>query len=248
MLKIQHKMDPRTKLVIVLCISTLAVVIQNIYILSAVFIATLIIAEVFRGDLFSATKKLKKIIWVVVMIAIVQSIFSPSGEILVALKSITILSTGGMIKGLEFILRMLTVVFSAVIITTSNSREIIQGLVQWKIPYEIAFMVSIGIRFLPMLTEEIKDAVTAIQLRGIPLDKIQLGKKIKIYSYIFMPVVAGTIIKAQKLSVAMEMRAFRAYPDRTSYMTLKMSHVDYIVISLSILTTLTIAVKYFNII
>lgn len=246
-MKIQHMLDPRTKLVIVLCISTLAVIIQNVYILGAVFVATLIIAWLFKGDLFSAVKRLKKIIWVVVMIAVVQSIFSSSGDALLAFRNVTILSTGGIIKGFEFVLRMLIVVFSALIITTSNSREIIQGLVQWKTPYEIAFMVSIGIRFLPMLTEEIKDAVTAIQLRGIPLDKIPLSKKIKIYSYIFMPVVAGTIIKAQKLSIAMEMRGFRAYSHRTSYMTLEMSRVDYIVTSLSILATLTIVIMYFNI-
>jgi energy-coupling factor transport system permease protein len=41
-----------------------------------------------------------------------------------------------------------------------------------RIPYEIAFMVSVAIRFLPLLTDEIKNVVTAVQLRGIELDKI----------------------------------------------------------------------------
>jgi energy-coupling factor transport system permease protein len=122
---------------------------------------------------------------------------------------------------------------SATILTTSNSREIVQGLVQWKCPYEIAFMVSIAIRFLPILKEEMLDVVIAIQLRGIELNKVKISKKVKIYKYILLPIVVNSILKAKELSSAMEMRAFRAYSTRTSYMVLKMSMTDYLIIALS---------------
>lgn len=217
--------------------SSLGVMIQNVTVLSIILFISISVSIAFDGNFLSFIKKMNKMLWFLVMIAILQSIFSPAGRTLVAFGSFTILTTGGMTKGIEFILRMSIIIVSASIITSSPSRDIVQGLIQWKIPYEISFMVSVGIRFLPLLREEIKDVMTAIQLRGIELKKISLRKKIKLYSYLFTPVVAGSLIKAQKLSIAMETRAFRAYPKRTSYRILKMCWKDYVVISISIILT-----------
>jgi energy-coupling factor transport system permease protein len=106
-------------------------------------------------------------------------------------------------------------------------------------------MVSVGIRFLPMLRNEFRDVITAIQLRGVELKRIPLKKRIRVYSYIFTPIVAGAINKARKLSIAMETRAFRAYPDRTSYLILKLIARDYIVIIVSFLFTVGVFISYY---
>ncbi|MFZ5969087.1 MAG: energy-coupling factor transporter transmembrane component T family protein [Bacillota bacterium] len=240
----EKKIDPRSKLVIVLCISTAAVLMQNVYILSAVLLLTMAVSILFGSNPIKMIVKIKRLLWVIIAIAIVQSIFSPTGKDIISFRMIPILTTGGVVKGMEFVLRMMIVVISASIITTSSAREIIQGLVQWKIPYQIAFMAFIGIRFLPILTEEIKDTMTAIQLRGIQLDKIPFGKKLTIYSYVFTPVIAGTITKAKKLSTALETKAFGAYPYRTSYRTLEMTGLDYVMITTSLCVTAAAIILY----
>ncbi len=242
---LRQQVDPRTKLIMSLCLSSLGVIIQNAYILMMVLILSMMIASIFGSNLLSMFKRMHKMIGLVIMISIVQSIFLSSGKPLVSMGQVTLMTTGGLQKGIEFVLRMAIIIVSATIVTTSNSREMIQGLVQLKIPYEIAFMASIGIRFLPMLKEEVRDVMIAIQLRGIELEKIPLKTKIKIYSYLFMPIVASTIIKAQKLSIAMETRAFRAYPERTSYRVLKMSSLDHGVITLSLFLTTLLIMVYF---
>lgn len=238
--------DPRTKLVIVLCLSTLAIFIKDILLLSGVLLVTIIISLFFKIDLLQVLKKLRRLLYVLLAIAIVQSMFSTGGQVLIGIGKLTILTTVGLQKGLEFIIRIMIIISSATIITTSNSREIIQGLVQWKLPYEIAFMVSIGIRFLPILTEEIKDSVVAIQLRGVEIEKIPLKKKFYVYSYLFTPILVSTIIKAQKLSMSIEMRGFRAFEQRTSYMILKMSYVDYLIIFFSFLCTSALMYLYIS--
>lgn len=239
-------LDPRSKLVIVLCLSSLGVFILNIYMLAGVFVLSVLAALSLGCNLISIAKKMKRILIFLAVIAIIQSIFSPSGRVLISLGGLSIITSGGLIKGIMLMLRMCIIVVSAAIMTTSRSREIVQGLVQWKIPYEIAFMVSVAIRFLPLLTNEMRDTLTAIQLRGVELKKIPAGKRIKIYSYVFMPVVIGAIIKSQELSTAMEMRAFRAYPKRTSYMVLKMKPRDYIVISVSLVLSIATLVIYYT--
>lgn len=239
------KLDPRSKLVIVLGFSSLGVFIQDLIMLLIIFIFTVLISSLLGSSLISAAKKMKRLLMLLIFLALIQSIFAPSGTIFLSIGNLPIITSGGLVKGVMMVLRMSIILVSAAIVTTSTSREIIQGFVQWKIPYEIAFMVSIGVRFLPLLTEEIKDTLTAIQLRGVELKKIPMRKRIKIYSYIFMPIVLGTIIKSQELSTAMEMRAFRAYPRRTSYMVLKMKPSDYTVISMSIILCAAVLALYY---
>ncbi|HSH35466.1 energy-coupling factor transporter transmembrane component T, partial [Schnuerera sp.] len=84
----------------------------------------------------------------------------------------------------------------------------------------------------------------AIQLRGIEIENLPMKKRISIYSYLFAPILTGTILKAEKLSIAIEMRGFRAYDNRTSYLVLKMAKKDYFIIFISIIFTIFYIVFY----
>ncbi len=229
---INSKIDPRTKIVMVLVLSTLSLIFNDIQTLSIILIISVLCAYVLKSDLVAIIVRIKKLISVMLAIAIAQSLFTKAGNTIIEIGSISLITDYGIIKSLEFILRLGIIIVSAAIITTSSSREIVQGLVQWKCPYEIAFMVSIAIRFLPVFKEEMTDMVIAIQLRGIDLKRVKFKEKIKIYNYILFPIVTNSILKAKELSSAMEMRGFRAYNSRTSYMTLKMQKSDYIIISI----------------
>lgn len=242
---LEKGLDVRTKLTIVLCLSSAGVFLQHVYILSALIILTIILAFSFKADLIKALRSTKRLWYILIAIVILQSIFTRSDDVILAIKGFEILTLTGVIKGLEFFLRVSIVIFSATIVATSNYREIVQGLVQLKVPYDIAFMVSIAIRFLPLLRDEISQTLTAIQLRGLDLKKIRFGQRIKIYYYIFTPVVAGVLKKAHELSMAMETRAYRAYGERTSYLILSLKPADYAVITLSLLITVSLFIMFY---
>lgn len=232
------KIDPRTKLVIVLLLSTAALIYNDIFVLVTVLFTSTAISIAMKSSLISIIVRIRKLIGVMIAIAIVQSLVIKSGNSIIEFKNIVLLTDYGMFKSLEFILRLSIIIISASIITTSTSREIIQGLVQWKCPYEIAFMVSVAIRFLPIFKEEMTDMVTAIQLRGIELNRVRLSQKLMVYKYILMPIIVNSILKAKELSAAMEMRGFRAYEARTSYMILKMQKHDYLIIGICAVSAL----------
>lgn len=241
---VENKIDPRTKLIMVLCISFLAIIVRDLVSLFQLSIITLILSISFGNNLKSSLFKFKNFLYVIVGIAVLQSLFSNQGMAIFAIGKFTLITDYGLKRGIEFILRMIIVVLSANILATSSSREIIQGFVQMGMPYELAFMVATGIRFLPIMRDEIRDSVIAIQLRGIDLDKISIRERINIYSYIFMPIVLGSISKAEKLAISIEMRGFRAYDRRTSYNQLSMSKFDYILISTSIIFTTVFLILY----
>ena len=239
------RLDVRTKIILVLCLSTPAVLVQDPYMLAAVLIISILLSIFVGSDLKRVLRSLSRIWYIFFTLIIVQSIFTGSGIEILAIGRFTILTSGGIIKGVEFMLRLLIIIVSATIMVTSNQREIVQGLNQWKVPYEISFMVSIAIRFLPMLATEIKNTLIAVQLRGIDPQELKFLKRIKLYRYIFSPVLINTIKRAQKLSVAMEARAFRAYPVRTSYLVLKFTRIDYIIISISLILMIAILFFYY---
>jgi len=239
------KIDVRTKLAIVLCLSSAGVFLQHVYILIALMVLTIILALAFKADLRKAMRSTKRLWYILIAIVILQSIFIRSDDAIFAIKGFEILTVTGLIKGAEFFLRVSIVIFSATIVATSNYRQIIQGLVQLKVPYDIAFMVSIAIRFLPLLKDEISQTLVAIQLRGLDLKKIKISQRLKVYYYIFTPVVAGVLKKAHELSMAMETRAYRAYQERTSYLILKIKAIDYLIIIAALLITTALFIMFY---
>lgn len=239
-----RSLDPRTKLIIVMAISSLSVFIRDLRYLTCILFAAIIISQIMKSQVFVVLKKLRRLLGVFIAMILIQSLFIKGGNPVLAIWNITILTDIGIFRALEFIIRISIILVSATLLMTSTSREILQGLIEWKIPYEIAFMVSVGIRFLPMLREELEDTLTAIQLRGIDMEKLTFKKKVEIYSYIFTPVVAGAVLKSQKLAIAMECRGFRALPKRTSYLKLRMKTRDYIISAVSIIISIFIVYIY----
>ncbi|ACB83934.1 energy-coupling factor transporter transmembrane component T family protein [Natranaerobius thermophilus] len=241
-----NQYDPRTKLFIVMCLSSLAVFLEDLVLMTGVLIVALGISFYFQSEVLKAIYKLRKFLWIFVAMVFIQSIFTSGGEELFSIGDITVLSSLGVTRGISIILRIMIILVSATIMGTSSSRDIVQGLYQWKIPYELAFMVAIAIRFLPLLKEEAVDIITAIQLRGLELEKVPWGKKIKIYSYLIMPMISSVIVKSRELAIAVEMRGFRAYPTRTSYRVLHLSIKDYAVMFSAGLITAAILSIYFG--
>lgn len=221
-------LDPRTKLLFVILVSSLAVFVQYLPLMLIIFVICFVAAAAAGADLWGLLKKSRHFIFLFIAMVFLQSIFTQRGQMILQIGGISVLTDFGLLRGTQTIMRFLIIITSTLIMTTVNSRELIQGLVQWKIPFELAFMVSIAIRFLPLFKEEVSDMLTAIQLRGVNLKRVPLFRRLKLYSYLLMPLIASVLIKSQELSVAVEMRAFRAYPGRTSLKILRFGTLDYL--------------------
>lgn len=237
-----ESLDPRTKILIVAIISTLGILYNDLKVLSLIFIITLVLAFFINRDLAFVVKRLKRLLIVVLFIGIIQSVLTNQGEVLVQIFGIKILTDYGIIRAAEFILRMGIIILASLILTASSSREILQALVKLKIPYEIVFMVTTAVRFLPMLRDEAINMFTAIQLRGLDFKNIGFGKKLKVYKYLLLPIIISSILKAKELSIVMDMRGLRAYPTRTNYRQLRLSAKDYLTMGVSAILTIIFVV------
>lgn len=240
------KLDPRTKMVMVLCLSGLALLYNTpgrLLLLLAVTVALLLI---FRFDPGAIGSYLKPFLSLMVFLFVIQCLFSPSGRVLLTAGPVHLVTTGGLLTGAGVVLRIMVVTAAAMLLTTFNARDFILGLVQWKVPYELAFMVFIALRFLPVFRDELVNVVTAVQLRGIDLKKVPWGQKIAMYGRLLLPVIYGAMLKAQRLAVSMEARGFRVYPRRTYLRRLEFSRADYAVMLFFTAASVALMTLHFN--
>lgn len=220
------KIDPRVRLLIIICITTLAIIYQSTIYMLVLSLLSILLTMVLKGDLGLVARRLKKIIYLLVSISVVQVIFVRTGFVVLNIDNFVLVYSDGLFRGLNSAMRFFIIICSAAIVTGDSSRRMTASLSAMNIPYSFVFMLMTALRFIPIFTSSFSDAMTAIRLRGVEPKKIKMGKKIKLYSNLLLPVVADAVIKAQNIAVSMEARGFRSQKERTQYLQLKLSKID----------------------
>ena len=220
------RLDARIKLLLLLGLSTAAVFSSAPAALAALLALALFI--LLAGGLRPAAVwfKARGLCGLIGMLFLIQCLFERGGEPLLKLGGIMLVSAAGFHSAVLVSLRLLIIVLSALIALCGEPRDYLLALTQCHVPYEIAFMVLAALRFLPMLREEAQDVLCAMQMRGLRLKKTGLKHQVKAYISIMLPVTAGAIRRAEQLSLAMEARAFRAFPRRTTMRRLHLRAAD----------------------
>lgn len=228
------RLDPRVKILCVIIISTFAIMLSDVYSLLILLGINLAIGIIVGVDYLSFIRRARYLFVLVISLSIIQSIFTADGSPLIEIGNFTLLTDYGLDMGLQFIIRMSVIMSSAMIISTSNISETTDALIKLKLPYELAFMMGISIKFLPEFRRDFKRRLTALQLRGVNISSLSIAKKIKIYTYLISPVVSNSLIKSEMLGISMQTRAFKAYKRRGMMRELKFSYIDYIATLLAI--------------
>ncbi len=133
------KIDPRVKLLFIVLLTTLAVLAKDVIYLGIILLVSISINLCLKTELLMAIKRLRHFLGVLLFIAIVQSLTIKGGTVLIPIGNIALLSTKGLQFSLEFILRMSIILLSGLIAASTEGREMIDGLLKLKIPYEARF-------------------------------------------------------------------------------------------------------------
>lgn len=230
-----HNTDPRVKFLIVALITSIGVISGNVSLLFVNFLVGLIYAKLFDVKFFRIIKRLKKALYFLLFIIIIQSIFTVQGTPLLKLYDVALITDVGLKRGIGYLFRVMIILLSGAIISTSNTADVLKGFSKLGMPYELAFTTSLGVRFLPILMEEIESTYTAIQLRGINIKKLRFVKRVQMTTYLFMPIIYSTIVRSKKISESVETRGFRVGDKRTSYRDIKFIRRDYMICIITLL-------------
>lgn len=122
-----------------------------------------------------------------------------------------------------------TIPMALLFILTTEPSEFAASLNKLGISYKAAYTVSIALRYIPDIQRDYRDISFSQQARGIDLSKKEkLMKRIKNSTAILMPLIFSSLDRIDKISLAMELRAFGHSKKRTWYNFRKFDKMDYL--------------------
>ena len=224
------KTDPRIKLIMLIVISTLALITRDLTRLAAILLIAVVIAVPGRSGLLALLRQWRNMLSLILSLFIIQCLFVRTGAPVLTVGSFVLIRADGLQMALMTGVRLAIITASAMIIMTSPPRDYLLALTQWQIPYEIVFMVLAAMRFIPILREEAENVLCAVQMRGTRIKKTGPIHRVKVYLRIMIPVAARAIRRSEQMSIAMESRGFRSKPERTSMRRLVFHRRDAVVL------------------
>ena len=218
-----HKLDPRTKLA-----GTL------IFIISVFLFHTVVGYAV--ATVFLAGMILISTVPVIMLITMVFNILLTPGEAIVTL-GIFKITKEGISMAVRMAIRLIYLVIGSSLMTlTTTPNQLTDGLEKSLRPlnkihvpvHEIAMMMSIALRFIPILLEETDKIMKAQIARGADFENGNLIQKVKNMVPLLVPLFISAFRRANDLAMAMEARCYHGGDDRTQMKPLKYKKRDHI--------------------
>ncbi len=230
-----HKLDPRTKF-----LGTMAFII-SVFVFNT--FPGYAVATLFLGGLIFLSKvpvkfmfKGLKAIFVILLITVAFNILLTPGEILWQWGFLKVTKEGLVLAGRMAIRLTYLVIGSSVMTLTTTPNQLTDGLERLLRPlnkihvpvHEISMMMSIALRFIPILLEETDKIMKAQIARGADFENGNIIQKAKNMVPLLVPLFISAFRRANDLAMAMEARCYHGGDDRTQMKPLNYEKRDYV--------------------
>lgn len=229
-----HRLDPRVKLVATFGFIISLFVADNLagYVVAALFLVLVIRLSIVPVKFM--VRGMKAIVFLLVFAAVFNLFLTP-GEVLVSFWKLKITKEGVKIASLMAARLCFLIMGSSVMTLTTTPNQLTDALEKLlgplkriRVPvHEIAMMMSIALRFIPILLEETDKIMKAQIARGADFESGNLIKKAKSLVPLLVPLFISAFRRANDLAMAMEARCYRGGDGRTKMKPLVYRKRDY---------------------
>ena len=230
-----HEMDPRTKILITFAYifglffvnSFLGYAFVTLCFFGAVKLSKVPLKFILRG--------LKSIVFILIFTVVLNMLFTRTGNTLVSFGIFTITDEGILMAAKMGVRLILLIVGSSLLTLTTSPIELTDGIENLLNPFrkigipahEIAMMMSISLRFIPILLEETDKIMKAQTARGADFESGNIIQRAKSMIPIMVPLFISAFRRAEELAMAMEARCYRGGEGRTRLNKLCYKKLDY---------------------
>ena len=217
-----HKLDPRVKLAATICFIVSLFVVKDWvgYATAAIFLAVMI--KLSNVPFKYMVKGMKAIVFIL-LLTVVFNLFLTPGEVIFSVWKIKITKEGVQLAVMMAVRLAFLIVGSSVMTLTTTPNSLTDGMEKlmnplkiFKVPvHEVAMMMSIALRFIPILIEETDKIMKAQIARGADFESGNLIKKAKAMVPLLVPLFISAFRRANDLAMAMEARCYRGGEHRT---------------------------------
>lgn len=230
-----HRLDPRTKLAGTLIFIVSVFLFHTLpgYAVATVFLAAVIkISKIPVKFIFKGLKA----IFLILLITMVFNMLLTPGEELWGF-GIFHITREGVSMAVRMAIRLIYLVVGSSLMTlTTTPNQLTDGMEKSLRPlnrihvpvHEIAMMMSIALRFIPILLEETDKIMKAQIARGADFESGGLMKKIKSMVPLLVPLFISAFRRANDLALAMEARCYHGGAGRTQMKPLRYERRDYL--------------------
>ena len=228
-----HKLDPRVKL--------FATFIYIISLFCFKGIAALLVATVFLIFCIRTSKVpfkfMVKGLKAIVVLMLAFNLFLTPGTPIVKFWIFKITAEGAQNAILMAIRLTYLILGTSIMTLTTTPNQLTDGLEKSLMPlskigvpvHAIAMMMSIALRFIPILIEETDKIMKAQMARGADFESGNLIQKAKSMVPLLVPLFVSAFRRATDLAMAMEARCYRGGEGRTKMKPLKYAKRDHMV-------------------
>lgn len=247
-----HRMDPRTKLLILIAYIVALFLASGWISYAAVFVFLTVSIIVSRIPLKALFKGMKPIVAILIFTGILN-LFLTEGAVVLVEWWIFRITLEGVIKAFVMMARILMLLSATFLLTYTTSpialtdglESLLGPLKKIKLPvHELAMMMCIALRFIPTLIEETDKIMSAQKARGADFESGNIFKRVKALVPILVPLFIGAFRRADELATAMECRCYHGGDGRTKMKLLRYKLLD--VVTFAIGAVLLAAVIFLN--
>ena len=234
-----HQLDPRTKIVGTFTFIISLFIFRSFFttVVAAVFLLTMI--KLSRVPFSYMVRGMKSIVFIL-LITVVFNLFLTPGIPVFKVWNFTITDEGLKVSIYTAIRLSFLIIGSSLMTLTTTPNNLTDGLESlmsplriFKVPvHEVAMMMSIALRFIPILMEETDKIMKAQEARGADFESGNIIERAKALIPILVPLFVSAFRRANDLAMAMEARCYRGGEGRTKMKPLVYSRADYIAYTL----------------
>lgn len=236
-----HQADPRIKLLYTLYGMIVIFLIHQWFAFLILGLTIIIMFYSSNIRIFTVLKAFKSI-WILFILAFVLPLFNPTGEVMVSFGMFTVTYEGlrsafiiisrlGLLIGLSVLMTSTT---SSMRIADSTENILIKLGFKKAYAHEIAMIMSLAIRFIPIISMEANQIIKAQKARGAKFDDRNIINRVKALFPVIIPLLVGSFKRADELALSMDVRYYNGFQGRTKYCELKMKASDVFLLTMSL--------------
>lgn len=229
-----HRLDPRTKLFLTVVFLIAALLVKNFFGFLILICGMVLYILLSKIPISFMLRGLKPII-LVIAFSMLMHLFTRTGVVIWSLGWLRLTDLG--VRNAVFTgLRLILMILGASVLTyTTLPMDLADGMdrgLHWMerfhVPvHDISMMISIALRFIPVLVEELNRIMKVQMSRGVSFDEGNVLTRLKKLIPIVVPLFVSAVRRSHDLAMAMDARCYHGGEGRTKLMPLQYQFRDY---------------------
>lgn len=225
-----HRLDPRTKVILLLVTFILAFAFDDPVYTFGVLVIELVVVTL--AGAWPNVRRLWKLLVIIAVVTAALFAVSMPGET----PLFWIVERESLLYGLSVAFRLnILIIAGLVFLSTTSNEEIALALVRFGVPYRISFAVSTALRLVPTILGTALVITQAQRSRGHDVDSGSIFSRIRKFTPIVIPIFVSSIRSTQIFAMALESKGFNAGGERTFFLNPRFGRIDAATVAVSVL-------------